>query len=287
MLLIALCFSISSASFAQTVEVIANKTNTAGYYGDGYGALDANLNFVSASVYDSYGNLFVVDKNNTVIRKIDIYGVITTFAGQYTPGANFSIASGTKNARNCNLPNMQGIAIDDNDNVYITTDYRICKITPDQTVSVIAGTGNPLPYQGTGFFANTVNMNPSSITLDKVTMMLYFLDGVRIRRLDILAGRVYDFAGTGLASTTLQMQLYNTARNTSLTSPLWGEICYYNGTVYFNDNNYIYGFSTNPAALTFMVSNGSQLKNMRGLIIDAVGSIFTSGDLGTPNTLHL
>jgi hypothetical protein len=85
-LLISLISITSTAQNKYAVEVIANKTNTAGNYGwnfpNGIPALDANLNFVSASVYDSYGNLFVVDKNNNLVRKIDIHGTMTTVAGK-------------------------------------------------------------------------------------------------------------------------------------------------------------------------------------------------------------
>ena len=57
----------------------------AGFSGDGGNALDASLNFPAGLVFDR-GNLYIADRNNHRIRKIDINGIITTIAGIGVPG---------------------------------------------------------------------------------------------------------------------------------------------------------------------------------------------------------
>lgn len=60
--------------------------NTPGYSGDGGEAIFAKLNFPVDIVIDEAHNLYIADKDNHVIRKVDAAGVITTVAGDNTPG---------------------------------------------------------------------------------------------------------------------------------------------------------------------------------------------------------
>lgn len=90
----------------------------------------------SGIIVDVDENLYVADTKNNSIRKISPDGVVTTLAGQAgKTGAQDGIG---KKAR-FNYP--WGITIDKNDNLYVTDamNYTIRKITPDGTVSTIAG----------------------------------------------------------------------------------------------------------------------------------------------------
>jgi sugar lactone lactonase YvrE len=95
--------------------------------------------------FDSKNNLFVADTGNSTIRKISGRSV-TTFAG--TAGERGAVDAQGAAAR-FSFP--VGIAIDRKDNLYVTDDHTIRKITPDGTVTTLAGAaGQPGYADGTG-----------------------------------------------------------------------------------------------------------------------------------------
>ncbi|MDR3733991.1 MAG: MBG domain-containing protein [Acidobacteriaceae bacterium] len=63
------------------ISTIAGSRNTAGYSGDGGLAVSATLNYPQRLAVDAADNLFIADRDNMVIRKIDTTGHITTVAG--------------------------------------------------------------------------------------------------------------------------------------------------------------------------------------------------------------
>src|SRR5262249_45013627 len=85
---------------------------------------------------DSASNVYVVDRNNSTIRKITPAGLVTTLAG--LAGSAGSI-DGTGAAARFNLPTA--IAIDTGGNLYVADTFNntIRKITPNAVVSTIAG----------------------------------------------------------------------------------------------------------------------------------------------------
>ncbi len=86
-------------------------------------------------VFDSKGNLFVTDASAHGIFKIDPSGNVTPFAG--TGPRDFVDGTGTA----ARFGNVQGIAIDANDNLYVADNSwnRIRKITPAAVVTTIIG----------------------------------------------------------------------------------------------------------------------------------------------------
>ena len=66
-----------------TITTIAGNGH-AGFGGDSGPALEAPLNFPAGLCVDLNGNIFVADRNNHRVRKIDSGGVITTVAGDGT-----------------------------------------------------------------------------------------------------------------------------------------------------------------------------------------------------------
>ncbi|MFN6039554.1 MAG: hypothetical protein ACK452_13875, partial [Bacteroidota bacterium] len=62
-------------------------TGSLGFSGDGGQAANAQLNFPVAVALDDNGNLYIVDKYNARIRKVDFNGNISTFAGNGMQGA--------------------------------------------------------------------------------------------------------------------------------------------------------------------------------------------------------
>ncbi len=107
-------------------------------YQDGPAA-EAQFNKPTGVAVDSSGNLYVADTNNHCIRKITPDGTVSTLAGSPTPG----FADGKGKLAQFNLP--YGVAVDKDGNVYVadTANHRIRKITPDGTVTTLAGNGQP------------------------------------------------------------------------------------------------------------------------------------------------
>jgi len=108
---------------------------------------------------DSAGNIYVAEQVNNLIRKITPAGVVSTFAGSGTAGAN----NGQGTSASFNFPS--GIAIDKSGNLYVAEQGSglIRKITPQGLVSTFAGGGTSLNGQGTqaSFFG------PIAITIDQ------------------------------------------------------------------------------------------------------------------------
>jgi hypothetical protein len=112
-------------------------TTLAGYVAEGFidgqGA-NAHFNIANGIVVDNAKNLFVADRLNHAIRKISPNGEVTTFAGG---------SQGNKDGegKNAQFSYPVGLAIDTNDNIYLTDlgSSRIRKITPQGKVTTIAG----------------------------------------------------------------------------------------------------------------------------------------------------
>src|SRR3984957_10838367 len=63
-------------------------TGTSGYTGDGGPALSATIRNPTGLAVDTYGNVFIADTRNNVIREIGADGIISTVAGTGTAGYN-------------------------------------------------------------------------------------------------------------------------------------------------------------------------------------------------------
>jgi len=108
--------------------------DTAGYSGDGGQAIDAKLNAPVTVVTDSLGNLYISDDGNSVIRKVNTAGIISTIVGTGVTG--FSGDGGSPLAAELKYP--VGIALDAYDNLYIV-DYgnnRVRKISNVSTIGI-------------------------------------------------------------------------------------------------------------------------------------------------------
>ncbi len=81
------------------IEVTGNGTGS--YLGDGSAAMAASVNKPHKILLDKDGNIYIADSANNVIRKIDISGIITTYAGAGAAGHN---GDGTATAPQLNTP---------------------------------------------------------------------------------------------------------------------------------------------------------------------------------------
>ena len=109
---------------------------------------------------DVGGAVYVADNNNNAIRKIAPGAIVTTLAGNASPG--FTNATGT--AARFNGPS--GVAVDGSGNVYVadSTNNAIRTITSGGVVSTLAGSGSVGFGNGTGTAATF--RNPNGVAVD-------------------------------------------------------------------------------------------------------------------------
>jgi len=121
----------------------------------------ATFNLPEALAVDAAGNVYVADNGNDLIRKVTPTGQVTTFAGNGQPGKS----DGTGTAASFNSP--FGIAIDASGNLYVADSGNnlIRKITPDGSVTTIAGSGSKGANDGAGKAASF--NTPAGIAVDK------------------------------------------------------------------------------------------------------------------------
>ncbi len=86
-----------------------------GYFGDGGWATNAEFFNPVSVVEDGSGNLFVADEGNNCIRKVDASGIVTTVAGNGSPG--YSGDGGIATKANLNTPSS--VALDGAGNLFI------------------------------------------------------------------------------------------------------------------------------------------------------------------------
>jgi len=122
---------ITSGAAVSTFAGIAGNFNSF----DGSGA-NAQFYHPEGVATDPGGNVYVADTWNHTIRKISPAGVVTTLAGL---AGNFGAADGTNSKARFNRP--AALAVDSATNIFIadSLNHTIRKITPNGTVSTIAG----------------------------------------------------------------------------------------------------------------------------------------------------
>jgi len=158
-------------------------TGMSGYVGDGGAATKAKLWGPCGLAVDSAGNIFVAEKFNNCIRKIDGKGIITTIAGNGTAG--FSGDGGAAKVSKLNGP--EGIAMSLSGTLYIadTKNFRIRKVDAQGIIATVAGSGIA-GFTGDSGAAKSAQLNlPVSIASDSGGN-LYFADrgNQRIRKVD-------------------------------------------------------------------------------------------------------
>ncbi len=199
-------------------------STSGGYNSDGIQATAAMLNYPADVILDSFGNLYITDRFNYRVRKVDVStGIITTVIGT---GAASSAGDGSAStAAAINGPNYS--RFDSAGNYYITEceGHRVRKVITVTTdiptaapsvqpthfpslsphsisvISTVAGTGTA-SFSGDNGQATSADINyPHGIDIDS-SGNVYFNDAGnnRLRKITAATGIITTFAGTGSAS---------------------------------------------------------------------------------------
>ena len=181
-------------SFSQTITTFAG-SGTQGYSGDSGQATAAELYRPYGLCFDTVGNLYFAEDFNNVLRKVTPTGIISTVAGNGTPGYAGDGSAAT--AALLNSPN--GITIDKGGNIYIADGQNsvIRKINPIGIITTIAGNGTQ-GYSGDGGPATSANLKgPSDVIIDN-NLNIFIADAGNhcIRKINP-AGIISTIAGNG------------------------------------------------------------------------------------------
>jgi streptogramin lyase len=138
--------------------------NGEGNTGDGGPATSALLNRPRGLAIDADGALYLTDRDNHSVRRIDPTGIITTVIG-----GGFGYAGDGGPASEACLKRPRGLAFDRAGALYIAdrNNHAIRKVDGDGTISTFAG-GNGDGYGGDGGPATEAQLNfPSGIVFDR------------------------------------------------------------------------------------------------------------------------
>ncbi|MFI1577534.1 RICIN domain-containing protein [Embleya sp. NPDC020630] len=170
-------------------------TGVAGFKGDNGPAVSAQLNSPREVAVDRVGAVYITDAGNHRVRKITPDGRIATVAGTGT--AAFGGDDGPAVSARLNYP--LGVAVDSTGIVYVA-DYhnqRVRKITPDGTITTVAGNGTG-GFRGDGGPATSAQLNrPYGVAVDGADD-LYIADAENHRVRKVTAdGTIATVAGNG------------------------------------------------------------------------------------------
>lgn len=259
----------------------------AGYSGDNGPAAAARLNCPREVAVDGAGTLYVTDAANHRVRRITPDGTISTVAGTGTGGSSGD--GGPATAARLNYP--LGVAVDSGGVLYISdhSNHKVRKVTPDGTISTIAGTGTA-GFKGDGGPAVSAQLNrPYALALDDAGD-LYIADGNNHRVRKITAdGTISTVAGKGTAGFSGDG---GPATSAQLNLPV-GVVVDSAGTLFVSDyNNHRVRTVSPDGEITTFAGKGAagfggdggpaataQLNSPFGLAVDCVDNLYVADHL--------
>ena len=156
---------IRKVSATGTITTVAGN-GTFGYAGDGGPATAAELSLPSAIAVDSVGSLYIADSNNSVVRKVDTNGTITTVAGNGVSGYSGDGGSATS----AQFSSPLGVAVDSAGDLYIADagNNRIRMVNPAGVIDTVAGNSDVnWYYAGDGGVPTNATLSyPTGLFLD-------------------------------------------------------------------------------------------------------------------------
>jgi len=169
-----------------------------GYSGDGGPAISASLNMPHEIRFDDSGDLFIVERDNHTVRKLDRRtGIISTVAGTGLAGFSGDGGPGTK----AQLRSPHSIAFSRRGVLLICDvgNQRIRELNlKSGIIQTYAGTGEKKPTPDGAPLSGTPLNGPRTIDVDPDGQIYLALrEGNAIYRIDPQAKRIFLVAGTG------------------------------------------------------------------------------------------
>jgi sugar lactone lactonase YvrE len=184
-------------------------TGGRGFSGDGGSATLAEIGGPFGLALGSDDSIYFADVTNSVVRKIDPSGIITTVAGNGT--ATGSIDGEGRDptddlgdgglAITASLRFPRGVLLDSSGNLYITDigNHRVRKVNSSGVITTVAGNGLP-GFDGDDGPAVAARIgNPRGLALDSSgNLLITNAGGPRVRRVDLSSGIITTTAGSGV-----------------------------------------------------------------------------------------
>ena len=255
---------------------------TQGYSGDNGPAASAELYHPFGVALDASGNLYIADWGNDRIRMVSPSGIITTVAGNGTPG--YSGDNGPATGAELNYPTA--VALDASGNIYIADVYNslIRMVSPGGIITTVAGKGSQ-GYSGDNGPATGAELDyPSGLALD-ASGNLYIADEVNNRiRMVSPSGIIITVAGNGTQGYSGDN---GPATSAELNSPTAVALDAF-GNLYITDNaNNRIRMVSPSGIITTVAGNGTQgysgdngpatgaeLSGANGVALDASGNLY-------------
>jgi DNA-binding beta-propeller fold protein YncE len=171
----------------------------AGYSGDGGPANRARFNEPYGIAVDNTGNIYVADRHNHCVRRIDgSSGVVTTFAGNASSGSGGDDGPASR----AGMVEPNGLALDPaRTRLFIAdvADHRVRVVDlASEVVWTFAGTGEP-EHSGDGGPATAAGIHGARAVKVAADGTVYILErqGSTLRAIDPHSGIITTVAGTG------------------------------------------------------------------------------------------
>ncbi len=193
------------------LETVAGNGKT-GFEGDGGSALQASFNQPHEIRFDRKGDLYVVDMQNHVVRKIEMStGIIRTVVGTGKPG--YQGDGGPADRAMLRQPHSIQFGPDGSLFICDIGNHVIRRVNMDSgVIETFAGTGRAGPTPDAAPIVGTPLNGPRSIDFDSQgDMWLATREGNQVFRLRMKEGRYEHIAGTGKSGTAGEGGLAKTA----------------------------------------------------------------------------
>jgi sugar lactone lactonase YvrE len=184
---------------------------------DGTGAAASFKSPSGVTVYRSSSIIYVADSFNHRIRRLTPAGATSTLAGSGV--ATWADGQGTF----ASFRSPSGLAVDSAGVVYVADsgNNRIRKITPQGTVTTLAGNGSSMPFANGVGISDATFRSPSGVAADGSGNVLVGDTQNNRIRLILPNGTVLTFAGSGSAAWadgTGSLAAFNSPRQLSLAA---------------------------------------------------------------------
>jgi sugar lactone lactonase YvrE len=178
------------------ITTVAGTPGTQGYSGDGGAATQAQLTSPEGVAFDEYGDLFIADTGNNVIREVNaVTGIISTVAGTGVAGFNGDGQAATA----AQLSTPWSVTVGQDGSLYIADlmNNRVRKVNASGIISTIAGTGDR-GFMGDGASATLSVLNePTAIAIDPAgDIYIADSDNNRVREINASTGIIETICGT-------------------------------------------------------------------------------------------